>query len=181
MLHSGGLRGAGLGKRLQAFVYDGMVLAFLLLTSAAVGSALHLAVGPVRFTPALADGVAFLALILPVILYGAWAESSPRQSTFGKRKAGLVVVDARGGRLSRGRAFARSALKYLPWQIAHSCLFRVPGWPSDPQEPSPWIWAGLILAQALVLITLLTLSFGHRRTPYDRISGSYVVLARRDE
>lgn len=181
MLHSGGLRGAGLGKRLQAFVYDGMVLAFLLLTSAAVGSALHLAVGPVRFTPALADGVAFLALILPVILYGAWAESSPRQATFGKRKAGLVVVDARGGRLSRRRAFARSALKYLPWQIAHSCLFRVPGWPSDPQEPAPWIWAGLILAQALVLLALLTLSFGQRRTPYDRISGAFVVLARQDE
>ena len=174
-------RGAGLGKRLQAFVYDGMVLAFLLLMSAAIGSALHVAVGPVRFTPALADGVAFVVLILPVILYGAWAESSPRQATFGKRRAGLVVVDARGGRLSRRRALARSALKYLPWQIAHSCLFRVPGWPSDPQEPSPWIWAGLILAQGLVLLTLLTLSFGReRRTPYDRIAGTAVV-ARLDE
>jgi len=170
-------RGAGLRKRFSAFVYDCMILALLLFLTAALGIGLHLMIGPVRFSPWLADAFAFLVLILPVILYCAWAESSPRQATFGKRRAGLVVVSVTGGRLSRKRALLRSALKFLPWQLAHSCLFRIPGWPSDPQDPSPLIWAGLILAQALVFLTLLTLTVGQRRTPYDRLSGTVVVVA----
>jgi uncharacterized RDD family membrane protein YckC len=171
-------RGAGLGIRCKAFFFDGMVLGALLLMSAALGMVLRLIAGSVEYSPAAADALAFVALILPVILYCTWAESSPRQATFGKRRAGLVVVSISGGRLSRKRALLRSALKFLPWQLAHSCLFRIPGWPSDPQEPSPLIWSGLILAQALVLLTLLTLTFGQRRTPYDRLSGSLVVAAR---
>lgn len=173
------MRPAGLRLRFLAFVYDGMILSVFLFLSAAIGAALHLTIGPLRLSPLMADAIAFLVLILPVILYCAWAESSLRQATFGKRRAGLVVVSVTGGRLSRMRALLRSALKFLPWQLTHSCLFRIPGWPSDPQEPSPLIWTGLLLAQALVLVNLLTLTFGQCRTPYDRIAGSMVCLGRR--
>jgi uncharacterized RDD family membrane protein YckC len=45
--------------------------------------------------------------------YAAGLESSPRQATIGKRWMGLKVTDARGERLTFGRATGRYAAKYL--------------------------------------------------------------------
>lgn len=173
------MQAAGLRKRLHAFVYDGMILVFFLAAPIGIGAALRWTFGPPRWSQRGEEAFAFLVLILPVILYFAWAESSPRQATFGKRRAGLVVVTATGARLSFRRALLRSALKFLPWQLAHSCLFSIPGWPANPEQPMPIIWAGLILSQALVLLTLGTLTFGRHRTPYDLIAGTRVVAAPR--
>lgn len=78
-------------------------------------------------SPAARDLLAFLTLILPVILYFALQEGSARQATFGKRRAGLRVIRAGGGRLDLGRALLRSALKFLPWQMAHTAVIQLLG------------------------------------------------------
>ncbi|MEO9967314.1 MAG: RDD family protein [Reichenbachiella sp.] len=60
------------------------------------------------------DDVLFVVLFLAVIcLYHAGFESSPWQATFGKKYAGLVVVDLEGSRISFGRALLRIITKNL--------------------------------------------------------------------
>ena len=126
---------AGFIKRLKAFGFD-----FLLI----VGYIILLAVGAMAVikisgffglslrwpeNPLLADLLAFITLVLPVILYFSLQESSPKQATWGKNKTGLRVVNANGGTLTQRQAFVRSLIKMIPWQIAHTCLFHIPGWP----------------------------------------------------
>lgn len=127
-------------------------------------------------SPLTHDLLAFVTLILPVILYFTLQESSARQATFGKRRAGLQVVSAAaGGRLSLPRALLRSALKFLPWQMAHTAVFQLLA-----GEESPLLWALSILAQLLVVVYLLTLWLDRQhRTPYDRLAGTAVVHAPR--
>ena len=127
-------------------------------------------------SPLARDLVAFLTLILPVILYFALQESSARQATFGKRRAGVQVVSAvEGDRLSFPRALLRSALKFLPWQMAHTAVFQI----LAGNESVP-IWALSILAQLLVVVYVLTLWLGKQhRTPYDWLAGTAVVQAPR--
>ena len=128
--------------------------------------------------PLLADLLAFLILVLPVILYFALQESSPRRSTWGKRKAGLLVVDEKGGQLTFGQAFVRSLLKFLPWQIAHTSLFHWEGWPFAPEEPTLMVLIGFGLVYLLVGIYIVSALISKKhRTPYDWVAGSFVVKA----
>jgi uncharacterized RDD family membrane protein YckC len=60
-----------------------------------------------------------LALLLPVLWFGAF-EASTLQATPGKLLAGLRVVDLHGGRIGKGQALARQALKLL--EIATSLV-----------------------------------------------------------
>lgn len=117
------------------------------------------------------DLLAFVTLILPVVLYFSLQESSSRQATLGKQKAGLKVIGTNGERLSLGRALLRSGLKFLPWQIAHTTVIQI--WSGN--NPAI-LFAVSILAQVLVIIYLLSLWVGRQhRTPYDWLAGSAVV------
>lgn len=129
-------------------------------------------------SPWLYDLLAFTTLVLPVILYFALREASSAQATWGKRRVGLLVVSSRGDRLSIGRSLMRSGLKFLPWQIAHTCLFHIPGWPVAPGPiPTPVI-GGLALAYGLVGLYLVGLVIPPvHRTAYDWIAGTRVVTA----
>ncbi|MCA9886651.1 MAG: hypothetical protein KC708_26955, partial [Anaerolineae bacterium] len=66
------------------------------------------------------------------------------------------------------------------WQLAHTCLFHIPGWPMAPAEPSGWVIAGLIAVQGLVLLYLLLLALRPHRPPYDWAAGTQVVTERRN-
>ncbi len=127
-------------------------------------------------SPLARDLLAFVTLIVPVILYFALQESSARQATIGKRRAGLQVVSAAGGgRLSLPRALLRSALKFLPWQMAHTAVFQI-----SAGNESAAIWALSIVAQLLVVVYALALWLDRRRrTPYDRLAGTAVIHAPR--
>ena len=54
---------------------------------------------------------------LAFLLYGAWLESGEHQSTWGKRIAGIKVVDQQGERLSFWRAFGRNIGKWISTAI----------------------------------------------------------------
>lgn len=117
------------------------------------------------------DGVAFLTLVLPTVLYFAIQESSRQQATFGKRKMGLRVTDGLGRRLNIGRALLRSGGKFLPWQMAHTAVFQI--WEGST---SPFYFTLSLVAQALVIFYLLSLAINKRhRTLYDQLAGSAVV------
>ena len=123
--------------------------------------------------------LAFVTAILPVILYYTIAESSEGGATWGKHSMGLRVVHMSGERLSRGRALVRSVVKFLPWQLTHTCLFHIPGWPMETQEPPAWVTVGLVSVWVVIGCYIVTLAVGpSRRTPYDWVAGSQVVESR---
>jgi uncharacterized RDD family membrane protein YckC len=177
-----GTQYAGFGARLKAFTFDYLpIAAFIALlfgVSVAVTWVMNTLGRPVSWpdNPLLADLLAFLILVLPVILYFTLQESSSRRSTWGKRKEGLLVVNEKGERLTFGRAFIRSLLKFLPWQIAHTSLFHWQGRPLAPEEPTMLVLVGFGLVYLLVGIYIASALISKKhRTPYDWVAGSVVV------
>jgi uncharacterized RDD family membrane protein YckC len=168
--------------RIAAFLLDYLIIVvyifLLIIVSVALGS------GPLRqvlqglfANPNSSEISAFLLLVLPAILYFALYESSSWQATWGKRKIGLRVINAQGETLSFGRSLVRSLIKFLPWELAHACLWRIPGWPFNPQTPPVIITAGLILVWVIAGVYLISLLLSKKRqTIYDMIAGSFVVL-----
>ena len=173
---------ANVWQRTVAFLLDYLIIAayLVLLVIISVG----LGFGPLRSAframfadPNISEFSAFLLLVLPVILYFALFESSAWQATWGKRKRGLEVITTHGVRLSFPRSLVRSLLKFVPWELTHACLWRIPGWPLAPATPSPIIMAGLILVWVLVgaYLTSMFVSKKHQAF-YDWIAGTYVIV-----
>src|SRR5579859_2259411 len=163
---------AGLLRRLAAFALDWLVIAvyivLLTVVTLLIGSGLGASAVQGLANPVLSNAIAFLTLILPVILYFTLLESGPGQDTWGKRKLGLRVRRMDGGRLSRGQAAGRAVGKFLPWQLAHTCLFAIPGWPLAPTAPAWWVMAGFAAVWIIVGADLATLGLtATHRTPYD--------------
>lgn len=173
---------ANLRLRIAAFLLDYLVIAAYIIVLIVVSVVLGF--GPLRQTfqrlfanPNSSEMSAFLLLVLPVILYFSFFESSSWQATWGKRKLGLRVTDNHGERLSLARSLVRSLIKFLPWELTHACLWRIPGWPFNPQTPSTIISAGLILVWVLVGAYVISLLVSKKHQAlYDMIAGSYVVL-----
>lgn len=176
---------AGIWRRFVAFLLDYLIISAYLVLLVIVGGGLGR--GPLRgvFQGMFADPnrselSAFLLLVFPVILYFALFEHSSWQGTWGKRKMGLGVTDVHGGRVSLPRSFARSVLKFVPWELTHACLWRIPGWPLAPATPSPLITAGLVLVWVVVGAYLVSMLVSKQhQTLYDRISGTVVTVAPR--
>ena len=176
---------ANLRLRIAAFLLDYLIIAAYIVVLIVVS--VLLGFGPLRQTfqvlfanPDSSEISAFLLLVLPVILYFVLFESSSRQATPGKSKLGLRVTGTHGERLSLGRSLVRSLIKFLPWELTHACLWRIPGWPFNPQAPSPIISAGLILVWIIVGAYVISLLMSKKhQTLYDMIAGSYVALAPR--
>ncbi len=168
-------RAAGFSKRLLAFAIDFLLIAAYILVLIGIGVGI---VGVANESAVLAspwtmDLFAFLILILPVILYFALQEGSQRQATWGKHKVGIKVVNAQGQKLSGRQALIRSAVKFLPWQLAHTCVFQI--WFG---QTSSWLVLGALLAQVLVVTYVLSILISkEHRAPYDWLSGAYVIFA----
>lgn len=174
---------AGFARRLKAFAFDYIIIFGYILLLAVVTMAVIKVSGLLDLylrwpeNPILADLMAFVTLVLPVILYFTLQESSSKQSTWGKRKARIRVVNADGGALTQWQAFIRSLVKVIPWQIAHTSLFHVPGWPLTVTTFPTAAVTGFILVYVLVGIYIAAVFISKKhRTPYDWASGSYVIV-----
>ena len=172
--------------RLRAFAWDYLVVLGYLVGLTGLGLLLTLgpvgpALGGVMEDPVRADFVAFISAVLPVVLYFAVFEGSG--ATWGKRRVGLgVVVAGLGATPGLGRALIRNGLKFLPWQMAHTAMFHIPGFPSASGEPPTWSVVVLGAVWLLVALYLLGLTrLGGRRPLYDRVAGTVVVQGRATE
>jgi uncharacterized RDD family membrane protein YckC len=170
-------------RRIAAFAWDYLVIAAYIVLLAVFSSVAWFGVlgrlpGAGDHPPWLFDLIAFVTLVLPVILYFSVQEAAASQATWGKRRAGLRVTAVDGGRLNLRRSLLRSGLKFLPWQIVHTSLFHIPGWPVAPTSPPGWVVAGFAVAYVLAGIYLVGLFVpSSRRTLYDRLAGARVVAA----
>ncbi len=174
---------AGVLKRLQAFGFDyliisgyAVILAIITFSLTTMSKSLGLRVlwlnDPIR-----TDLLAFVLLVFPVILYFSLREGSPQGATWGKRRAGLRVINSDGGQLTRSQAIARSVLKFLPWQIAHTCIFHIEGWPSTPTDPSSLVITDFLVVWLMVAAYVgMWLVTRDHRTPYDWATGACVVI-----
>jgi uncharacterized RDD family membrane protein YckC len=126
--------------------------------------------------PTVGQLSAFLVVTLPVILYFSLMESSSFRGTLGKRALGIAVVTEDLTRLSRSRALGRAALKFLPWELSHGCLWRIPGWPASPHDPPLGVYVGFGVVWALIIVYILGAVMSDRRqTLYDRLCRCVVI------
>jgi uncharacterized RDD family membrane protein YckC len=167
----------GLVRRVGAFGVDYLVIAAWVLLIVVAGLVFRAVAPDVSATvfsnPLLGQVIGFVVLTLPVTLYFALSEASAAGATLGKRRLGLRVQTAEGGRLTIGRSLARSALKFVPWELSHAVIWQFSAAGSDPPAiltiglAIVWILIGLYLLSALV--------DPRRRTLYDRLAGTAVV------
>ena len=170
---------AGLWPRVLAFAVDYILIAAYLVLLVGAGVAaqrLAPAVAGAAFgNPLSGELTGFVLITLPVTLYFALGESSARQATWGKRKLHLRVQRLDGQPLSRARGLGRAALKFVPWELAHACIWQITF--AGPR-PSPLIGAGFALVWLLVGANLLSLLLNRKhQTLYDRLSATAVVHA----
>ena len=134
-------------RRLAAFGIDYLLIAAYLGLLAAgslavLASPAGKAVGAVWSTAWSAEIAGFFLLTLPVILYFALSEASTTRGTLGKRVLHLRVQSTNGQPLRVPAALLRSAVKFLPWELAHFTIWHLvyagPGGPSHGQ-PSPLV------------------------------------------
>ncbi|MHC4099156.1 MAG: RDD family protein, partial [Planctomycetota bacterium] len=120
---------AGLWARVLAFAFDYLAIALYLIVISAVSLTVQLVfpkIVPMFFNnPLSAQIITFCLITLPISLYFVLFESSPRQATWGKRRQGLKVIGTNGERLTRAHAIGRTVLKFIPWELAHTCIWQV--------------------------------------------------------
>ena len=168
--------------RLLASLVDLAVIGGWLGVLTAVGAAVR------RFLPAhpptvpcgsarlAADVGIFAATVLPTGLYLGLAEAGPAQASLGKRRLGLRVVDSGGGRPGAARIAGRTAVKLLPWQLAHLSIARM----MVQDQRSRITWPAYVASLAIpVLSVVLALRDPARRALHDRAAGTRVVAAER--
>jgi uncharacterized RDD family membrane protein YckC len=174
---------ASIPRRLAAFAVDYIIIASYLavLTLVFVFVVPDEVIGYLFAGPEIGQASAFLLLTLPVVLYFALMESSSWSATPGKRALGVAVQASDLTRPSRPKSLRRTALKFLPWELSHTCLWRIPGWPQAPEEPSWLVYVGFALVWVLVAAYILSALVSDRRqTLYDRLSGCVVLRVLRE-
>ncbi len=170
-------RYVGLLPRSVAFALDYLPIA-LYLVALTVGSQLIAAKLPNLIAalfggPWVGQGSGFLLVTVPVSLYFVVQEASPCQATWGKRWGRLQVITMRGQRLTFARALARTALKFVPWELAHACIWQAR---LAAAEPSLLIVAGFVLVWILVGVNAASVALrSDHRALYDLLAGTAVV------
>jgi len=161
------------GPRVRASLGDLLVIAGWIGMLTAAGVVVRGPLPPGGDPPLLATDLAvFACTVLPVGSYLAVGEAGARQAGWGKRRAGLRVVRADGGRPSAARVVARTAVKLLPWQLAHIAVARLILGVDDPAVT--WTTYALSLAIPLLSVTMAVRDL-QRRALHDRVAGTRVV------
>ncbi|HKK89750.1 MAG TPA: RDD family protein [Saprospiraceae bacterium] len=118
------------------------------------------------------EGYILLTISLPVWIYFTSMESSRWQATLGKKYMKLKVSDIDGQAISRSKAFGRTILKLLPWELSHlGVVFPEPLYYSENGEVR-WL---TIAGMALVVIYFISIYFLKKtQTIYDLWLGTKV-------
>ncbi|MCB0047092.1 MAG: RDD family protein [Caldilineaceae bacterium] len=168
---------AGWRPRVKAFLYDYLliVLYISLLALLSISPPGERLAG--FFTsPASADLAAFVLLVLPVLLYFALLEGGSSGATWDKRRAGVRVIRTDGGRLGYSRSLLRETVRFLPWQMAHTAVYRYAFAPDYIAWRAPALNGASLALAAYYLIDLVRRA--DHRPLYDRMAGSMVVTRR---
>lgn len=175
---------AGFGQRVKAFALDYVIILFYLATIILISLLFnspfwvnhwHFTITHWLFANHVrAQMTGFFLITLPVSLYFALSESSNQQSTWGKKRMGLMVTDSNGARINFWRALARTFLKFIPWELSHTLLWQIN---FAPQAGSTLINYGFVLVYVLIGINIASLLITKKhQTLYDLLTKTYVKM-----
>lgn len=124
-------------------------------------------------SPAIAQCTGFFMITLPVSLYFVLCECSKGQGTLGKRKVGIRVVDGLGQRIGFSRSILRTVVKFLPWEIAHFCIWHI----MLPSELSESAVITVLSAVNVAILIYLIIPFTNKKKKnvYDWVADTEVV------
>jgi len=167
---------AGFWQRIKAFAFDyaGIVLYLGFITGlfAFVNSSTDI-VSKLFTDRVLAQTSAFLMVTLPITMYFALRESSTRQATWGKQRLGLKVTDRDGNQINYWRAFARTLLKFVPWELSHTLIWEIN---FSGGSFSTVMNYGFALVYVLIGLNFASIVMTRtRQSLYDLLSGTFVV------
>lgn len=115
----------------------------------------------------------FVLVTLPVGLYFALLEAAPSQATWGKARMRLRVVGLQGERPRLRRSLTRTTWKFVPWELAHTCVWQLT---FTPEALPPLAVAGLVLVWLLVGANALSIwRRADHRALYDLLAGTAVI------
>jgi uncharacterized RDD family membrane protein YckC len=167
---------AGFWRRAAAFALDYLIISGYLIGLALLSLLLNnlLDANQWLFADRIqAQAIAFLLVTLPVTLYFAISESSVKQATWGKQRLKMKVTDHYGNRISIWRAFGRTLLKFIPWELSHTLIWQIY---FSQQPDSVWISYGFVLVYLLIGLNIILLVITRRnQTLYDLLARTYVV------
>ena len=170
---------AGLRVRSLAFGLDYLPIALYLILLFVVAVVANRVWQPVvnrLFGDPISGEVSgFVLITLPISLYFAVSEASSSRATWGKRKMHLQVTDLTGGRVSPTRSLGRTALKFIPWELAHACIWQI-SFAADKSLPIYTAGFAIVWLLAAANVISLLISPNHE-TLYDWASGTLVVAA----
>jgi uncharacterized RDD family membrane protein YckC len=162
-----------LGRRIAAFGVDYVFISLYMLLLVLIGVTVPSFTRVFEFGGQVAG---IVVLTIPVMLYFSLWEASRHAATPGKRALGVRVVRSSGERLTLRGSIARSAVKFIPWELAHTFLWRIPGWPQPEGEIPAWIVAGFVGVWSIVALNVvLALRTKRGQTAYDLAADSVVV------
>lgn len=159
-------------RRVGAYVLDIVVL-FAVLAPAGYLAQRALGVSP--STPQEIYGALVLTFSVPAWTYFALADRSRGGATLGKRLLGLRTAAEDGGPVRAGRALARTAVKMVPWELAHASSFLVaPALGEFSVASGVGLGASYVLSFAYLAQAWRT---GGHRSVHDLVAGTRVERA----
>lgn len=167
---------AGFWQRVKAFVFDYFIILGYIIAITVAGLLLR------QFTDGFewlfadrvrAQGTVILILTLPVSLYFALGDASPKQGTWSKQRVGLKVEDKHGNRISFGRSLLRTLLKFIPWELSHTLLWEIA---FANGETSALINYGYAFVYLLIGLNIVSVFMTKtRQSLYDLLAGTFVI------
>nr|WP_283094564.1 RDD family protein [Paenibacillus sp. ATY16] len=168
-----------IGTRIIAFLWDYVIIAGYIVFLIGVSYLIRPLLIPLFTTdPILAEVTGFLFITLPVYLYFALCEGSASHATWGKRKMGIVVTGIHGQSIGLGSSLFRSALKFVPWELAHFTVWHMVI-PTNYSDSFYYSLLGTVYGLALLYL-ISPLWSKNRQTLYDYISGTVIRYKDKD-
>lgn len=116
----------------------------------------------------------FLMVTLPVSIYFIISDSILGGQSFGKKKMGIKVINAKGQTLSVPHAIYRIILKFMPWELSHFLVYRLVKI-GDGEVPIYYYFIGGLI-YALMFAYILTPFFTKKKQAlYDMAAKTQVV------
>lgn len=120
--------------------------------------------------------ISFSTLTLPMVLYFILMERSGRQGTLGKSRIKLRVEAAWGERASTQSLVVRNAVKFLPWEIAHTHIHINPDFIiAGETTVAGWVLGVGLPCVAIIVYAGMILLRSDRRSLYELASGTRTV------
>lgn len=163
-----------LPRRVGAYLLDILVLFTVL---APLGFVAQGALGVAQpATPHAIYRTLILNFSIPAWTYFTVADWSRGGATLGKRILGLRTAPDGGGRLGWGQAFARTAVKMMPWEIAHASSFLlVPALGTFTVASGLGLGVSYALSFAYLIVVWRT---NGRTSVHDRVAATHVERSR---